>query len=114
MVFTHFKRNNNARIQRGEGGGPDPPPEKSQNIWFLINTGPDPQKNHKATKPSINVGAPSSARKRNANLMVFRWRADDDPLLVIFGSSLPEQKQTKTTKNVVRVGPPLANLSACQ
>ena len=31
------------RIQRGGGaGGPDPPPEKSQNIGFLSNSGPDP------------------------------------------------------------------------
>ena len=36
----------NGRIQRGGGGGkggPDPP-EKSQNIGFLSNTGPDPLK----------------------------------------------------------------------
>ena len=29
------------------------------------NTGPDPLKNHKATKPALNVGS-SSARQRNA------------------------------------------------
>ena len=54
------------RIQRGGGaaGGPDPP-EKSQNIGFPCNTGPDPLKNHKATKPAFNVG-PSSARQQNA------------------------------------------------
>ena len=34
---------------RGKTGGPDPPPpEKSQNIGFLSNTGPDPLKNYKA------------------------------------------------------------------
>ena len=55
------------RIQRGGGGrGPDPrPPEKSQKYMFLSNTGPDPLKNHKATKPAFNVG-PSSAHQRNA------------------------------------------------
>ena len=37
----------------GGGGGPDPP-EKSQNIEFLGNPGPDPLKNHKATKPAFN------------------------------------------------------------
>ena len=35
-----------------EGGTP----EKSQNIGFLSNTGQDPLKNHKATKPAFNVG----------------------------------------------------------
>ena len=31
---------------------------------FLCNTGPDPQKNHKATKPAFNVGT-LSARQGN-------------------------------------------------
>ena len=39
----------------GGAGGPDPP-EKSQKIGFLSNTGPDLLKNHKATKPAFNVG----------------------------------------------------------
>ena len=38
------------------------PPEKSQNIGFSNNTGPDPLK---ITKPSFNAW-PSSARKQNA------------------------------------------------
>ena len=29
----------------GRGSGPPPPPEKSQNIGFSSNTGPDPLKN---------------------------------------------------------------------
>ena len=36
-----------------------------KNIAFLINTGPDPLKNHKATKPEFSVG-PSSARQRRS------------------------------------------------
>ena len=48
-----------------EGGRGSGPPEKSQNIGFLSNTGQDPLKNHKATKPAFNVW-PSSARQRNA------------------------------------------------
>ena len=40
------------------------PPEKSLNIGFLSNTGPDPLKNYKS-KLEFNVG-PSSARQRNA------------------------------------------------
>ena len=50
---------------RGGTGGPDPPPENHKNIGFLCNTGPDPLKFHKATKPAFNVG-PSSAHQRNA------------------------------------------------
>ena len=42
-----------------------PPPENQKNIGFFSNTGPDPLKNHKATKPAFNVG-PLSARQRNA------------------------------------------------
>ena len=58
---------------------PPPPPENHKNIGFLSNTGPDPIKIHKATKPAFNV-RPSSARQRDAIEMAFSWRADDDPL----------------------------------
>ena len=88
------------RIQRGDRG-PDPP-EKSQNIGFLSNTGPDPLKNHKATKPEFNVG--SSARQRNVIYMPFRWRADDGPILVVFGS----------THCLKQVGPPLKTFSGSE
>ena len=54
------------------------------------NTGPDPLNNHKATKPAFNVG-PSLARKRNTIEMAFCWRADDGPLLVVFGSPPPSK-----------------------
>ena len=59
VIFLH------GRIQRGgaDTGGLNPP-EKSQNIGFLSNTGPDPLKNYKS-KLEFNVG-PSSARQRNA------------------------------------------------
>ena len=83
------------RIQRGGDRGSDPhPPEKSQTIGVLSNSGPDPLKNHKATEPAFNVG-PSSARQRNAIQMAFRWRADDGPLIVVFGSSHPTTHQLK-------------------
>ena len=54
----------------GGGGGwqgvQTPPPQKNyKNIGFLSDTGPDPLKNHKATKLAFNIG-PSSARQRNA------------------------------------------------
>ena len=54
----------------GGGGGrvpvplphPPSPPERSQNKGFLSNTGPDPPKNHKATKPAFNVGPSSTCQ----------------------------------------------------
>ena len=58
-----------AWIQR-EGGGVRIPLGNHKAIGSHSNTCPDPVKNHKATKPA------------------FRWMADDDPLLVVFGSSL--------------------------
>ena len=49
---------NHVRIQGGGGGraGGLVPPLKNKNIGSLKNTGPGPQKNHKATKPAFNVG----------------------------------------------------------
>ena len=45
------------RIQR-ETGGWDPTPLKNRkNIGFLSDTGSDPLKNYKATKPAFNVGS---------------------------------------------------------
>ena len=79
----------------GEGtGGPNPPPPKNhKSIGFLINTGLDPSKNHKATKPAFNLGS-SLGHQRNA------WRAIW-PLLLVLG--FPYQSKT----NLVKVGPPL-------
>ena len=86
---------NHVRTQRGWGQGiPPPPPEKSQNTGFLSNTGPDPLKSYKATKPAFNV-VPTSACQRN-----------DGPLIVVFGSILPSSTKKKKEKNVVKVGPP--------
>ena len=42
--------------------------------------------------------------------MAFRWRADDGPLTVVFGSSHPSSTK-KTTKKNVKVGPPLTKFS---
>ena len=49
----------------GGTGGPTFPLENHKNIGFLSNTGPDPLKNHKATKLAFKVGL-SSAHQRNA------------------------------------------------
>ena len=70
-----------------------------------VRTPTPPLKNHKATKAAFNVG-PSLARQQNAIKMVFRWRTDDGPFIVVFGSSLPS-----STKKPVKVGPPLSILS---
>ena len=81
-----------ARIQRGGGRGSGPPWKITQNIGFLSNTGPDPLKNHKATKPEFNVGS-SSARPMIARL---KWYLDP---------SSPHQLKK------VKVGSPLTKLS---
>ena len=73
--------------------GPYPLKNQKKNIWFLSNIGPDPLKNHKATKPAFNVG-PSSARQRNAISMAFRWWANDCPLTVVFESSVSSSTLT--------------------
>ena len=54
----------------GGAVGPDPPPpeKKSQNTGSLSNTGPDPLKNHNATKP------------------VFKWRFTDEPMMARFSA----------------------------
>ena len=63
---------------------PPPTPTKIHNyIGFPSKTSPDPLNK----MPAFNVGL-SSARQRNAIYMADRWRADDGPLIVVFGSSL--------------------------
>ena len=42
------------------GRGSDLTPENHKHKGFLSNTGPDPQKNHKATKPAFNEGSSSA------------------------------------------------------
>ena len=51
-------------FRRGQGVR-TPPPPKGKKIGFLSNTGPDPLKNRKATRPEFNV-RPSSGRQQNA------------------------------------------------
>ena len=68
ICYVHFKSFplSHGRIQKGTWSPDPPPPLKNyKHIGFLSNTGPDPMKNHKATKPAFNV-RPSSARQRNA------------------------------------------------
>ena len=90
---------------RGGGQGVRTPLKNHKNIGFSSNTGPDSLKN-RSYQASIqcwaNIGTPV---KRH--LMAFRWRADDGPLKGVLGS--PTLINLK--KNVVKVGPPLTNLS---
>ena len=88
---------------RGGTGGLDPLKD-SKNIGFLSNTGPDPLKNHKATKPAF-IGMPAKRHFNVVILMMFRWLSDDGPLIVVFVWILFPQKM------VVKVGPPLAIFS---
>ena len=72
-------------------------------MGFISNTGPDPLKNQKATKPAFII-EPSSARKRNAISMALRWRANDGPFIMVFGYS-------HQLKNVAQNWTPLTKLS---
>ena len=60
---------------RGGGVGPFPPSLwKAHSYRFLSNTGPDPLKIHKFTKPAFNVG-PSSALLLHTlcrNVLIYR------------------------------------------
>ena len=43
--------------------------------------------------------------------MAFRWRADDDPLIVVLGSSLPSSTKKKRKKKLYQNWTPLTELS---
>ena len=86
-----------ARIQRG-GQRVRTPTEKSQSYSFLTNTGSDPLKIQKATKPPFDVG-PSSAGQGNHHLNGVWLVTDDGPLLVVFGSSFPSSTTKKDCQN---------------
>ena len=75
------------RGSRGELGvrPPPPPPEKSQNIGFPSNIGPDPLKVTKL--PSQH------------SMLDHHQNADDGPVIMVYGSSLPLQQLNKPPKN---------------
>ena len=95
------------RIQRGGRGVRAKPLKNHKNIGVSSDTGPIPQKNRSyqaSIQCSSIIGTPA---KRHP--MAFRWRADDGPLIVVLGSSLPsstKKKKKKKKKHVVKVGPP--------
>ena len=80
--------------------GPDPT-EKLQKYRFFCNTGRDPLKNQKATKPALMLGHHQPAREAP-----FQWRivdGDDGPFIAVFVSSIP----LSTKKSVIKFGPSL-------
>ena len=99
---THERETAHGRIT--EGGGtqgvrtPPPPPKKSPKIVFLSILVRFPLKSQ-----SYQVSIPCWViNQRNANLTVFRWQANDGPLLWCFDPLSHHQLK----KNVVKVGPP--------
>ena len=68
----------------GAGGGGGQPLKNHKNIGFPNITCPDPLKNHKAAKPTFNVG-PSTV----CQLIGVSPGADDGPLIVVSSSSVP-------------------------
>ena len=104
----NYEIDNHAPIQR-DGQGvrtpPPPPPEKSQNYRVSQQFCSGHPENRKAFKPAFN-DRPSSSRQLNAIKIAFRWRADDGPIIVVFGSSFPS-----STKNRCQRWTPLIKLS---
>ena len=87
---------------RGGAGGLEHPLKNYKNIGFSNNTGPDPLKN-RSYQASIQCWAIIDTPAK-CHLMAFRWRADDGPLIVVLGSSLPSSKtQNKNTKKKKRL-----------
>ena len=88
------------RIQRGRTS----PLKNHKNIGFPSNIGADPIKITKLPSQHLMLG-----HHRHASKTPFKWRccrADDGPLIVVFGYSLPSSK----IKKIIKVGPPLTKL----
>ena len=81
-------RGSRGRGQKVRTPPPPSPVKYHKNLKFLSNTGPDPLKFLKLPSQHSTLGH----RRR---LKAFHWRADDGPLLVIFGSSLPYKRRKK-------------------
>ena len=81
------------------------PPEKSQNIWVLSNTGPDPRTITKLPSQHSMLG-----HHRHASETPFKWRFAGGPMMARLKLHLdsPSPHQLKT---LVKVGPPLIKLS---
>ena len=105
---------------RGWGGGP---PEKSQNIGFLCNTGPDPLKITKLPEKSQNIGflcntGPDPLKITKLPSQIQCWaiigspakrhlrRADDGPFTAVFKSSIPSSTNKKKEKKSYQIWTP--------
>ena len=91
---------NYMRGSRGGQGVRTLPLRNYKNIGFLRI----PSKISK--RPSQHKVGPSSVRQE----MAFRRQADDGPLLVVFGSSLPWKTNTKSRQSC-KIRPPLTKLT---
>ena len=97
---THERETAHGWITEGGGGkesGP-PPPKKSPKIGFLSILVRFPLKSQSY---QVNISC-WVINQRNATLTVFRWQANDCPLLWC----LDPLSHHQLKKNVVKVGPP--------
>ena len=99
-MHTHERETAHGRITEGGGGKESetpPPPKKSPKKGFLSILVRFPLKSQ-----SYQVSIPCLViNQRNANCTVFRWQANDGPLLWCLDPLSYHQ-----LKNVVKVGPP--------
>ena len=72
------------------------PLKNHKNIRFSSNTGPNPLEN-RSYEASIQCWAIIGLRAKR-HLMAVCWRADDGPLIVVLGSSLPSSLKKKRKK----------------
>ena len=110
-LYNHARRHGlylHVRIKRGGGaGGPDPL-KKSQNIWFLSNSGPDPLTNHTAVSQHSMLG-----HHQHTSEMPFKWRFAGGPMVFAY-SGIWIFPPLIIKKNVVKVGPPLTKFSGSE
>ena len=98
-----------ARSRGRWGQGVRNPPEKSQNILFPSNTGPDPLTNTKL--PSQNLMFDHHRHASETPLNGVLLAADDDPIRVVFGSSLPSSLKKKKKKKRCQSWTPSGKIS---
>ena len=84
ISFFYFVHLLQVRVQ-SRGQGVQSPREKSQKCGVSSQYWSGSPSNHKSTKPAFNLGLIGTPAKRHLN--VFHWRADDGPILVVFGST---------------------------
>ena len=71
--------------------------------------GPDPLKITKLPSQHLMFGHHWNASETPFKIeMAFRWRANDGPLIAVFGSYIPSSTKKK---NVIKFAPPLTKLS---